>query len=1189
MARFIIRAWNFWDDNRLIGADSPDDTDEIHGNEGNDILAGRAGDDVLFGGADDDHLEGGEGDDILSGGAGQDDMLGGPGDDKLYAFSTLATVAGADTGVLGESVATLLIDTFADAFLDEGGLMDGGSGDDTFFVDVALDGVLTIDGGADTDKISFGANMNVWRNGVPASAPANVLNLSTGVGETSFGGRLEVERVENLTGGIYRDHFTGDDNDNVLRGMANDDVLEGLGGADTLDGGSGHDIAHYTASEVGVDVDLLRATQIGGDAEGDRLSFIEEVRGSLFNDVIRGTSDVDVLRGDDGDDILEGRGGGDTINGGSGFDFASYEGSNVGVRVSLPRLGFTPTQNSGHAEGDNLISIEGVIGSRHEDIIVGSDVRNELRGGHGGDRISGLDGRDTLLGEAGGDELFGGNQDDRLDGGFGNDLLHGGNDIDTAAFQGWHGLISGPLSIQISLGRNGGDGFAERRTLTGIVVERDILREIENVDGSNFSEKIQGNELRNRLNGNGGGDRLEGGDEDDVLNGGLGADTLVGGAGRDSFEFDTALGAGNIDTINDFSVLSDTITLDTAVFTELELNGFDVRVLDAEAFRFGAAAVDADDRIIYNSVTGALFYDSDGNGAAAAVQFATIGTLLNLSNDDFVIFRDVQAPAFAGQAFTIMSAPVFTAAADTVTLPASGGRFNALDGDDVLSYQGGLAEIDGGAGSDTVSFSQFDAAVWVDLTYNGREAWTKDAAELNTGVWREIADLTRVENLIGTSYDDFLKGDATDNRFIYAGGLDTLIGDGGADTADFSQFDSAVWVDLTYNGREAWTRDSAELNTGLWREIADLTGIENLVGTAHDDFLKGDTADNRFTYTGGVDTVSGDAGVDTVDFSQFGSAVCVDLATSGRDAWTKDTADLKTGVWREIADLTGIENVVGTAGADLLGGDTTNNRLDGAAGDDRFLYRGGLDTLNGGNGVDTADFSQFGSAVWVSLSYGGREAWTVDRSTLSGGAWREIADLNDIENLTGTAFDDFLQGDARDNIFSYTGGLDTINGGGGADTADFSQFASAVWVDLLYNGREVWTRGVADLNSGVWREIADLAGIEHIVGSVGADVLNGDQNANRLEGGAGNDNLGGRGGTDTFVFASNFGRDAIVDFGVGDALEFSLGAQFDSFEEVIDAASQQGADVVLDFGAHGNLTLQNTQLSTLADKDFLFA
>jgi serralysin len=107
---------------------------------------------------------------------------------------------------------------------------------------------------------------------------------------------------------------------------------------------------------------------------------------------------------------------------------------------------------------------------------------------------------------------------------------------------------------------------------------------------------------------------------------------LVGYGGADTFAFTSALGAGNVDVIADFVSGTDKIALDDAVFTALGLGA-----LSANAFVIGSAALDADDRIIYNSSNGGLFYDADGNGAGAAVQFATLSGAPALIASDFTV------------------------------------------------------------------------------------------------------------------------------------------------------------------------------------------------------------------------------------------------------------------------------------------------------------------------------------------------------------------------------------------------------------------------------------------------------------------------------------------------------------------------------------------------------------------------
>jgi serralysin len=151
-------------------------------------------------------------------------------------------------------------------------------------------------------------------------------------------------------------------------------------------------------------------------------------------------------------------------------------------------------------------------------------------------------------------------------------------------------------------------------------------------EGGALSDLLDGGNGNDTLVGGADNDTLYGRNNDDSLNGGLGNDTLYGGNDADSFVFNTTLGAGNIDTIGDFNIAADTISLSNTIFTTLALG-----TLAANAFVIGAAAADADDRIIYDPVTGALYYDADGNGGGAAVQFATLATGLALTNADFVV------------------------------------------------------------------------------------------------------------------------------------------------------------------------------------------------------------------------------------------------------------------------------------------------------------------------------------------------------------------------------------------------------------------------------------------------------------------------------------------------------------------------------------------------------------------------
>ena len=162
---------------------------------------------------------------------------------------------------------------------------------------------------------------------------------------------------------------------------------------------------------------------------------------------------------------------------------------------------------------------------------------------------------------------------------------------------------------------------------------------IANGTGSASANILTGNGAANLLKGMWANDTLSGGAGDDTLAGNGSNDSLTGGTGADKFYFDTALNATtNVDVITDFTVANDKIQLDDDIFTSLP-SAISVTVA-AGQFISGAgltAARDADDFLIYNTSTGDLYYDSDGNGAAVAVKFAVLTGLPALGAGDFII------------------------------------------------------------------------------------------------------------------------------------------------------------------------------------------------------------------------------------------------------------------------------------------------------------------------------------------------------------------------------------------------------------------------------------------------------------------------------------------------------------------------------------------------------------------------
>ena len=134
------------------------------------------------------------------------------------------------------------------------------------------------------------------------------------------------ESSDAFTGGEYDDALVGGIGNDNLVGKAGDDLFEGGAGADVLDGGDGLDMAFYSYSTEGVNIDLAAGTGTGGDAEGDTLSGIEDVVGSAHTDTLVGDDQANYLSGQDGDDSFTGGLGSDTISGGYGTDEAVFSG-----------------------------------------------------------------------------------------------------------------------------------------------------------------------------------------------------------------------------------------------------------------------------------------------------------------------------------------------------------------------------------------------------------------------------------------------------------------------------------------------------------------------------------------------------------------------------------------------------------------------------------------------------------------------------------------------------------------------------------------------------------------------------------------------------------------------------------------------------------------------------------------------
>lgn len=610
----------------------------IIGNASSNTFNGNAGaNEIGDGGGGNDTIDGGGGNDTITSSGGSDKLSGDEGDDRFFIDNPV------------------------------GGTVNGGNGTDTVFTvdpgNIVFGNVEVLDTyyGFITAKLSQVASFS--QMGAVLGAPDTQIAISLRgaggtldfttriVGENSLSIRdAGLTSALNITGSVnddllfgsdFNDTLKGGDGADTLVGGNGRDTLIGDAGADTLSGGVGNDFltgngdgdtaTYFDASGVRVSLAKILA-QNTLSAGRDTLSGISNLIGSDYADQLGGDGNANRLDGGDGDDLLHGQGGSDTLNGGdgddrllggvgadgldggAGTDRAEYSDATAGLLADLQ----DSSVNTGFAAGDTYVSIENLLGSGFGDALRGDAGENRILGRGGADTLLGRDGNDTLLGGAGSDTLSGGNDDDRLLGGAGADDLDGGAGTDRAEYgDATAGLVADLQDSSANTGIAAGDTYVS----------------IENLLGSSFGDTLRGDAGNNGIWGKDGDDTLLGRDGNDTLVGGRGNDTLDGGNGHDSFVFDTALDAvTNVDTIVGFSVANDTIKLHDEVFTALSPG-----TLDADAFVTAATAQDAEDRIIYNSATGALLYDADGTGGGGAIQFATLSTGLALTNNDFLI------------------------------------------------------------------------------------------------------------------------------------------------------------------------------------------------------------------------------------------------------------------------------------------------------------------------------------------------------------------------------------------------------------------------------------------------------------------------------------------------------------------------------------------------------------------------
>jgi len=1015
--------------------------ENLHGSAFNDTLQGDAGNNQFRPAAGNDSIDGGLGTDLL-----------------IYSAATGAITVDLLTGIatgagIGQdnfqSIEAVQGGTFADRLILSnvaGGYALGRTGNDTLIGGTADEsftggsGNDVIDGGAGFDLLKYGDDVLPGDHGV-------VVDLAAGTATDDWSFIDSLTGIEAVLGSSFADTLVGS--------SAAFESFEGAAGNDTIDGEGGTDRVSYESSTSGVSVSLTTASASDGWGGTDALSFIENIRGSDFNDTLTGDAGSNDIEGRAGDDSLVGGNGGDFLRGGAGndtldggdnenpfstasenaeFDGAYYGDATSGVTVLLGASGIGGTATGGGGS-DTLTDIELVVGSAFNDLIRGSNrsEREIIRGGAGNDTLSGgdvsgtdagfnlvdyrfaassvvvdlaagtatggdgndvLSGFDGLFGSAYADRLTGNSRDNYLEGQGGNDFIDGGAGNDYVSYSNASGAVTVNVAAGTASGADGSDSFVA----------------IENVRGSSHADTIVGDEVSNDLQGREGNDTISAGEGEDTVYGGLGNDSLDGGS------HDSLLGW---------------------------------------------------DWVSYSTVD-----------AAVTVNLATGLATGGDGTDQLVNFEAVAGTAFA----------------DTLTGDAN---------TNVLRGNGGNDTLDGGAGDD-----------WAD--YHGSASSVTVSLVTNTATGGDGNDvLVGIERIRGSSFDDLLTGNSADNRLRGNAGNDTLDGGAGNDGADYYLAGSAVTVRLASGTATGGDGNDTLLNIenihGSYKHGDDLQGNASanfIDGRGGNDLLTGGDGNDTLQGSDGNDTLDGGAGTDTAvftfDLDQYRVvAQGTNLLVSGPEGddlligiellqfadrllqvqiGTDAAEQITGGAQSEAIYARGGDDVVNAGeGDDAVYGGDGNDQLRGQDGQD-FLDGGdGVDTLKGGLGNDTyaidsaddtiVEFEEEAPASTAPQGSAAAEEKPLEDG-IGGGIDKVVASINHtlgnfVENLTmaagtaalagvGNALENVLTGNAGSNQLNGQGGNDQIDGGEGIDTAVYagarSQYVLTAGASYAVNG-----------------------------------------------------------------------------------------------------------------------------------------
>ncbi|MCY6379413.1 calcium-binding protein [Hoeflea prorocentri] len=840
-----------------------------------------------------------------------------------------------------------------------------------------------------------------------------------------------------------------------------------------------------------------------------------------------GPTEIEFNFDNSGHNVIYGKEGNDTLVGGEGNDTLF-----------------------GGADNDVLFGDGAVAGDTSH---VGHDI---LHGGDGNDMLFGGAGNDVLKGGYGADVLYGGDGSDYLEAfGVESDIFHGGRGDDHIKSDGFGAQGSGS-DIYVYRSGDGNDILEETASISG---ETDVLKLVDiNADGIELSKASNNDDLLIKVIATG--EIITDIDhflDLDYTSPGIELIEFADGSSWDRATISSKAWNRGTD-LNDY--ISDPSTGDNIFYGGLGddylksvRNNWLTTGNDTYLYRSGDGNdVIEDGSTEYGETDRIKFVDINADGVEFSKSTDNHDLLIKvLATGEVITALDFftvneTSPGLGIELIEFADGTIW----DRSTIIPKAWKRGTETNDFISDNATDDNVFFGGLGDDYLKSVR---NVWLETgndTYLYRSGDGNDIIEDGTSTASEVDTLKFVDiNSDGVMLSKSTDGDdlivkviATGETITALDSFETGFSAGkGLDQIEFA--DGTVWnrqAILYWSGQgsvffEGTSGNDTIIGSRFDQNLSGLAGDDVIDGRDGSDIIFGNEGDDRLLLSlasvGTLDTLDGGADIDTVDFSSFNAAVSVDLVQNDGEALTSDGVSVHGSVTlRQIATLQNIENIDGSEHSDSLSGDLGNNKISGLAGDDFIDGRSGNDVLEGGQGNDTL------------IGYIGND-------TLDGG------DGDDV--LTGGLDNDLLIGGTGNDIYIYAkvDGSDEIIESNDQTDINELHVSDAVPLDILFEkrgpdlalkfhetGNQIMIRdqfatgkpgiSVFKFSDGTIWGVADLL----IAVAAGPrpesdDVIVGDNGANVLDAGLGNDRLHGNDGSDTYIFYRGDGQNLIEDNG----------------------------------------------------------